>query len=180
MVAIAEIQLSEEATTLELIQQLIDDQDGELVLHYLGVELTVVDAESPCLVLLTHQQHQHGEGGRAGPDDALAQHVIAQPSSRQRSISFGVSQERQVPSGARGLTGAPGVVIVAGCGFRVVVAPLGLLEERSAIGVLGGVAVVECFSLAHANPMASSWVSGHCSSMLACNGSPRPTMKMVT
>jgi hypothetical protein len=58
MVAAAEIQLGEEASPLELVQQL-------------------VDAESPCLVLLTHKQHRHEEGGRAGPDDALAQHVIA-------------------------------------------------------------------------------------------------------
>jgi hypothetical protein len=106
--------------------------------------------------------------------------VEAQPSSRQRSISSGVSQERRVPGGVRGSTGAPGVVIMAGCGFRVVVAPLGLLEERSAVGVLGGVAAAECCSLAHANPMVSSRVSGRCSSTLACNGSPRPTMKMVT
>jgi hypothetical protein len=77
MVAAAEIQLSEEASPLELVQQLIDDRDGELVLHRLGVELTVVDVESPYLVLLTHQQHWRREGAHAGPDDALAKHVIA-------------------------------------------------------------------------------------------------------
>jgi hypothetical protein len=68
MVAAAEIQLGEEASPLELVQQLIDDRYGELVLHRLGVELTVVDAESLCLVLLMHKQHRSGEGGRAGPE----------------------------------------------------------------------------------------------------------------
>jgi hypothetical protein len=55
-----------------------------------------------------------------------------------------VSRERRVPGGARGLTGAPGVVVVAGCGAGVVMAPLGLLEERSADGVLGGATAAEC------------------------------------
>jgi hypothetical protein len=32
--------------------ELIDDRDGELVLHGLGVEGTVLDAKSPCLVFI--------------------------------------------------------------------------------------------------------------------------------
>ena len=52
------------------------------------------------------------------------------PSSRRRAISFGVSQDSRVPSGARGLAGAPGVVVVVGRAVGVALLLLFRLEER--------------------------------------------------
>jgi hypothetical protein len=47
MVAQAEIELREELSAVQLIQELIDDKDGEVILHRDGIEGLVVDAEAP-------------------------------------------------------------------------------------------------------------------------------------
>lgn len=47
MVAQAEIELREELGGVQLIQDLIDDKDGEGVLHRDGVEGPIVDAKAP-------------------------------------------------------------------------------------------------------------------------------------
>lgn len=54
MVPATQIELGEEAGTF----QLVDDGDRVLVLHHLGVEGSIVNTETPCVVLLAHQQHQ--------------------------------------------------------------------------------------------------------------------------
>jgi hypothetical protein len=77
VVVVMDIRLGEEAHPLEFVQELIDDQDGELVLHNLGVESVVVDTKSPGLVFLMDKQDWCGEKRHAGPNDALVEHVIA-------------------------------------------------------------------------------------------------------
>jgi hypothetical protein len=61
VVVVMDIRLGEEAHPLEFVQELIDDQDGELVLHNLGVESVVVDTKSPGLVFLMDKQDWCGE-----------------------------------------------------------------------------------------------------------------------
>jgi hypothetical protein len=56
MVAAAEVKLSEEPRAAELVQQFIDQRDRELVFHRVVVQLTVVDAETPCAILFFDQQ----------------------------------------------------------------------------------------------------------------------------
>jgi hypothetical protein len=57
VITTAEVELGEEACPLELVQQLVADQDGELVLYCPGVEGAVVDIEPPGLVFLADEQH---------------------------------------------------------------------------------------------------------------------------
>jgi hypothetical protein len=45
--AAAEVELGEEACTLKLVQQLIEDRDGKLVPYSPDVEGAIVDAEQP-------------------------------------------------------------------------------------------------------------------------------------
>jgi hypothetical protein len=61
VVTVAKVELGEVACPLELIQELVDDRDRKLVLHGLGVEGTVVDAKSPCMIFLADEQDRCGE-----------------------------------------------------------------------------------------------------------------------
>jgi len=77
VVAATQVELGEEYGAAELVQEFVDDRDGEHVADGDGIEGAVVDAESPCPVLLAHQQDRGGERGRAGAYDALPHHVRA-------------------------------------------------------------------------------------------------------
>jgi hypothetical protein len=56
-----EVKLGEEPRPVQLIQQFIDHRDRELVFGGLGVESVVVDAETPRLIRLLHQENGCGE-----------------------------------------------------------------------------------------------------------------------
>jgi hypothetical protein len=77
VVAAAKVELGEVAHPLELIQELIDERNWKLVFHGLGVEGTVVDAESPSMIFLADEQDGCREWRRAGPYDGLMEHVIS-------------------------------------------------------------------------------------------------------
>jgi len=61
VVPAAKVDLGEEAGTLQLIQELIDHRDRVLVLDGGVVEGSVVDAETPSVVVLADQKHRGGE-----------------------------------------------------------------------------------------------------------------------
>ena len=58
VVARTQIELGEEASPKELVQELEYHRDGELVLGRLGVEGAVVDAETPSVVRLSDMEHR--------------------------------------------------------------------------------------------------------------------------
>jgi hypothetical protein len=59
--ATTEVELGEEPRTAELIQQLIDHQYWELILHRLLVKLVVVDAKMPSTISLLYHEHRGRE-----------------------------------------------------------------------------------------------------------------------
>jgi hypothetical protein len=61
VVAAPKVELGEVACPLELVKKLVDDRDRKLVLHGLGVEVTVVDVESSCMIFLADEQDWCGE-----------------------------------------------------------------------------------------------------------------------
>jgi hypothetical protein len=54
----SEVELGEEAGAMELVQQLVDDRDGEHILDGYGVQRAVVDAEPPRAVRFLDQEHR--------------------------------------------------------------------------------------------------------------------------
>lgn len=63
MIATAEINLGEEAGAFQFINELIHQGIWKFVPHRLHVQLTVVDAEAPCLVRLAHEEDWGREQG---------------------------------------------------------------------------------------------------------------------
>ena len=68
------VELGEEARPVELVQQLIDDGDGECVLDCECIECPVVDIEMPRRVWLFDEEHRGQERRVAAPHDALLDH----------------------------------------------------------------------------------------------------------
>ena len=61
MIARAQVELGEEARAMQLVQELIHNGNGELVLGRDGVEGAEVDAETPRAVGLAHKEHGGAE-----------------------------------------------------------------------------------------------------------------------
>ena len=74
-----QIELGEEARPMELVQQLVDDGDGERVLDGERVERPVVDAETPRPIRLLDEEDRGRERRVAAPYDALLDHRGALP-----------------------------------------------------------------------------------------------------
>ena len=79
VVARTQIELGEEASPKELIQELEYHRDGELVLGRLGVEGAVVNAETPSVVRLPDKEHRRRERRGTRSDDALGKHGLDLP-----------------------------------------------------------------------------------------------------
>jgi len=58
-----EVDLGEEPSAPQLIQELVDDWDGELVFDGCVVEGTVVDTKPLAVVMLADQEHQQPTPG---------------------------------------------------------------------------------------------------------------------
>lgn len=70
MVPQAQVELGEEPCAVEFVEQLIDDMDQERVFDRERIQLAVVDAESPRLVLLLDEEDR-GEHRVAAADNVL-------------------------------------------------------------------------------------------------------------
>jgi hypothetical protein len=57
MVAGLDVQLCEDDSVMELVEQFFDDGYWKFILHRLTVQRPVVDAEVPGFVLFFHEQH---------------------------------------------------------------------------------------------------------------------------
>lgn len=76
VVPTVEIELGEEVGTTQFIEMFIHHGYGELVFDGLRIQVTVIDAEMPCLVGLLYQQHWGGEHRCAFTDDALPKNLV--------------------------------------------------------------------------------------------------------
>ena len=79
VVARTQIELGEEASPKELVEELEYHRYGELVLGCLGVEGMVVDAETLSVVWLADRKHEHREWRSTRPDNALGKHGLDLP-----------------------------------------------------------------------------------------------------
>ena len=79
VVAGTEVQLSEELRTMRLIEEFVDDGDGECILDGEGVKGAVVHAKPPSPILFLDQQYRRRERRVATADDALVEHGGALP-----------------------------------------------------------------------------------------------------
>ena len=77
MIARAQIELGEEANPMELVEKLVHDGYGKLVLGSLGVEGAVVDAETLGLIRLANKEYRRREWRSARADNPLGEHGVA-------------------------------------------------------------------------------------------------------
>jgi hypothetical protein len=79
VVPAAEVDLGEETSTLQLVEELINHWNRKLVLDSAVIESSIVDAKAPIAIMLTDKEHRGGEWQSRLPYDPLLQHIITLP-----------------------------------------------------------------------------------------------------
>jgi hypothetical protein len=77
VVARAHVELREETRAPQLVEELLHHWNWELVLDSGVVESSVIDTETPCVVVLADEECRRGESRGARLANAQAQHVVA-------------------------------------------------------------------------------------------------------
>jgi hypothetical protein len=71
MVTGAQIKLCEKFGATEFVQELLNDGDGELVLHGAIIEGSIIHTQAPGSISLLHQQNRGRKCRSAAPDKSL-------------------------------------------------------------------------------------------------------------
>jgi hypothetical protein len=71
VVSRSQIYLREHPSTLQLIKQIIYSWEWVLVLHYHFIQLTIIDAQTKCAILLFYKQYWSFPGRVTRPDETF-------------------------------------------------------------------------------------------------------------
>jgi hypothetical protein len=101
MVPKAEVELGEEAGTMQLIEELINDRHMIFILYRAVIEGEELDAEAPRAIMLLDKEDRSRACQRVVADDAQRQHAITNRSSSS-FYSYGYCYARTTSGGTSG------------------------------------------------------------------------------